>query len=258
MAFCLLFLLLTGRIFGFDSAQPEVIRPSLGQFVEPAHGGDESLPSFHAITIEPCFRTGSPPILSPSALSTLTPAPVHCDSNEPGTAELQKVVTERPMWDQIPRPSSEGSSTRVLDNPRGPNWIECAVCLIEFDITALDDEKLVPGQPPLRKLVACHHTFHQECIDQWLRDPRKTCPHCRAPSKDDGIFRLNPGPDLSGPIGSNFQRDVDRRIIDSHGNIVYSEPCFLRYVIPVLGSLFWVILILVLLHLSHIYHWHVV
>ncbi|KAI9618118.1 hypothetical protein H4Q26_012462 [Puccinia striiformis f. sp. tritici PST-130] len=107
------------------------------------------------------------------------------------------------MEDQIPRPSSEGSSTRMLDNPRGPNWIECAVCLIEFDITALEDEELVPDQPPLRKLVACHHTFHKECIDQWLRDPRKTCPHCRAPSKDDGIFRLNPGPDLSGPIADD-------------------------------------------------------
>ncbi|XP_066344716.1 RING-H2 finger protein ATL43-like [Miscanthus floridulus] len=44
---------------------------------------------------------------------------------------------------------------------------ECAVCLGAFDAAEL-----------LRVLPACRHTFHDECVDTWLR-AHSTCPVCR-------------------------------------------------------------------------------
>ncbi|XP_062201903.1 RING-H2 finger protein ATL64-like [Phragmites australis] len=45
----------------------------------------------------------------------------------------------------------------------------CAVCLVDY---ADGDE--------LRLMPDCRHSFHQRCVDQWLRQ-RPTCPVCRAP-----------------------------------------------------------------------------
>ncbi|KAH9452462.1 hypothetical protein MJO28_008642 [Puccinia striiformis f. sp. tritici] len=235
MGYRLLFLLLTGSSFGFDSPQ-HPIRPSLGQLSEPAHGGAESLPSFHAISIEPCLPPVSPPTLPQSGLSTHNPSPTHRNSNVPGTIELQTIVIEQPKAEEkIPRPSSGGTSIRVVENPRGPNWIECAVCKEEFDIRALDDPKLVPGQAPLRKLRACPHSFHKECIDKWLRDPAKTCPHCRTPSTDDDIIRVKPSPDFtSTDIAERYTGLFETRPSDS--------LCF-RITVPILTAVIWAAII---------------
>ncbi|XP_031483160.1 RING-H2 finger protein ATL65 [Nymphaea colorata] len=51
---------------------------------------------------------------------------------------------------------------------------DCAVCLLEFD-----------SGDYLRVLPGCHHAFHVDCIDIWLRS-HANCPLCRA-----GIFRSN-------------------------------------------------------------------
>lgn len=45
----------------------------------------------------------------------------------------------------------------------------CQVCLSEYGV----------GQE-CRKLMTCQHTFHRECIDQWLTTGRNSCPLCRA------------------------------------------------------------------------------
>uniref|UniRef100_A0A1J3E787 RING-H2 finger protein ATL60 n=1 Tax=Noccaea caerulescens TaxID=107243 RepID=A0A1J3E787_NOCCA len=44
----------------------------------------------------------------------------------------------------------------------------CAVCLQD----AVEGEKM-------RRLTACRHCFHADCIDPWL-EKRSTCPLCRA------------------------------------------------------------------------------
>ncbi|KAL6888996.1 hypothetical protein ACP4OV_010022 [Aristida adscensionis] len=46
--------------------------------------------------------------------------------------------------------------------------VDCAVCLGEVD----DGETV-------RRLPACRHVFHRECIDMWLR-AHATCPVCRS------------------------------------------------------------------------------
>ncbi|KAF7090829.1 hypothetical protein CFC21_093522 [Triticum aestivum] len=45
---------------------------------------------------------------------------------------------------------------------------ECAVCLEAFQ-----------GGDRCRVLPGCHHGFHAQCVDSWLRQSRR-CPVCRA------------------------------------------------------------------------------
>ncbi|POW08231.1 hypothetical protein PSTT_07666 [Puccinia striiformis] len=201
------FLLLAGTIFGLDS-------PPLGQLSERAYGGYVSLPSLDTTSIEPNWPTESPPVPSRSGGLANASPPVQCDSNEPdGASESQALVEQSKGEDQIPRSSAEGSSIRVLDQGSASRMGECAVCLEEFNFAALWDEELIPNQPPLRQLVACFHTYHRGCIDKWLADPSKTCPHCRTVSQDD-IIRPDPGHYPHYPRGSG-----DTVGSESHGHI---------------------------------------
>nr|CAB3489549.1 unnamed protein product [Digitaria exilis] len=61
-----------------------------------------------------------------------------------------------PVWEERDMARLEGSSAA-----------ECSVCLCE-----VEDGEMV------KRLPACLHMFHQECIDLWLRD-NSTCPVCR-------------------------------------------------------------------------------
>ncbi|KAL9340471.1 hypothetical protein Peur_066690 [Populus x canadensis] len=56
-----------------------------------------------------------------------------------------------------------------------PRPRECAVCLSEFT----EGERV-------RKLK-CHHTFHNECLDEWLHQSMATCPLCRITVLPDEI-----------------------------------------------------------------------
>eukprot|EP00270_Netrium_digitus_P015667 TRINITY_DN5526_c0_g2_i1.p1 TRINITY_DN5526_c0_g2~~TRINITY_DN5526_c0_g2_i1.p1 ORF type:complete len:226 (+),score=44.95 TRINITY_DN5526_c0_g2_i1:72-680(+) len=61
---------------------------------------------------------------------------------------------------------------------------ECPVCLVEYR-----------DKDMLKKLRKCGHSFHQECIDSWLR-MNGSCPMCRTlllPSAADGEPPLPPG-----------------------------------------------------------------
>lgn len=44
----------------------------------------------------------------------------------------------------------------------------CQICLSDFEL-----------EQECRKLTQCKHTFHRECIDQWLITGRNSCPLCR-------------------------------------------------------------------------------
>ncbi|KAI9610193.1 hypothetical protein H4Q26_007193 [Puccinia striiformis f. sp. tritici PST-130] len=163
MMYWLLLLLLTGSSLEFDSI-PDRTRPSPA-LADRDGGGDESLPSFHPISIEPGLSTGSPTTLSRSADWAHFPATGNHNSNEPGGAiELQALGIERAkeMDEKTRRRPSRGSfegssSTRLIDKESQSTMGTCAICLDEFDIAALEDEKSVPDQAPLRRLIACSH-----------------------------------------------------------------------------------------------------
>ena len=63
--------------------------------------------------------------------------------------------------------------TRRMPGP-GLEHAACAICLTEFR----PRDKV--------RYFRCNHTFHQQCIDQWL-ESKRTCPICRQPvlSSDD-------------------------------------------------------------------------
>ncbi|RNF05610.1 protein containing C-terminal RING-finger [Trypanosoma rangeli] len=52
-----------------------------------------------------------------------------------------------------------------------PKEGSCVVCQIEWQDGTGDNERSV-------ELQACHHVFHQRCIEQWLAS-NKTCPVCK-------------------------------------------------------------------------------
>jgi len=53
----------------------------------------------------------------------------------------------------------------------GAEGQECSVCLIDFE---KDDEVIH---------LACHHTFHQDCIMEWALH-KQDCPNCREKIKN--------------------------------------------------------------------------
>jgi len=62
-------------------------------------------------------------------------------------------------------------------------WAQCVICL-----------GLVQVGEVVRRLPACKHLFHVECIDMWLRS-HSTCPICRAAVvPTDGQPELEPEP----------------------------------------------------------------
>ncbi|KAI7961494.1 hypothetical protein MJO28_001983 [Puccinia striiformis f. sp. tritici] len=236
MMYWLLLLLLTGSSLEFDSI-PDRTRPSPA-LADRDGGGDESLPSFHPISIEPGLSTGSPTTLSRSADWAHFPATGNHNSNEPGGAiELQALGIERAkeMDEKTRRRPSRGSfegssSTRLIDKESQSTMGTCAICLDEFDIAALEDEKSVPDQAPLRRLIACSHTYHRKCIDTWLADRTKTCPHCRTRSKDDGIARIRRNPVL------NLYQDVHTEITHYHQR--HRTACSFYIIMPLLSTIF--------------------
>ncbi|KAI9600681.1 hypothetical protein H4Q26_000471 [Puccinia striiformis f. sp. tritici PST-130] len=203
--------------------------------------------------------------LSRSGILANTPPTVHRDSDGPGGAiELQAAVERSKGKNQIPTSSGEGSTIRVLDNGSASEMdMECAVCLEEFNSAALGNEKLIPGQAPLRQLVACSHTYHRHCIDKWLADPSKTCPSCRAASKDDGIVRLYSDPNylyhyphhprFDPTRGSNPHDVIETGLIydDRRERALF---CCLRVGMSIFALFFWAALVIGTVHLAQLHH----
>uniref|UniRef100_A0A0E0CIK1 RING-type E3 ubiquitin transferase n=1 Tax=Oryza meridionalis TaxID=40149 RepID=A0A0E0CIK1_9ORYZ len=61
-----------------------------------------------------------------------------------------------------------GGCARARAGERAGAAGSCAVCLED-----------VRGGETVRRLPACGHLFHVECIDMWLHSPHLTCPMCR-------------------------------------------------------------------------------
>jgi hypothetical protein len=62
----------------------------------------------------------------------------------------------------------EGAATRDGCDGATTGWAQCVICLGMVQVGEM-----------VRRLLACKHLFHVECIDMWLRS-HSTCPICRA------------------------------------------------------------------------------
>ncbi|XP_068667750.1 RING-H2 finger protein ATL66-like [Aristolochia californica] len=72
------------------------------------------------------------------------------------------------------------SSIPVLLHVTSPaDDVQCSICLSNF----VEGEKV-------KVLPLCHHTFHPECVDKWLRT-HSSCPLCRAALGDSDPDRIN-------------------------------------------------------------------
>ncbi|CAI9089126.1 OLC1v1023635C1 [Oldenlandia corymbosa var. corymbosa] len=75
---------------------------------------------------------------------------------------------------------------------------ECSVCLSSFETGEI-----------ARGLPNCGHTFHAECIDEWLTS-HSTCPICRTEAKPRlGLISMQPEPREGVNIG--VSRDLERQ-----------------------------------------------
>ncbi|KAK9135831.1 hypothetical protein Syun_015161 [Stephania yunnanensis] len=80
------------------------------------------------------------------------------------------------VTDQAKKKFDKGLTAKELEKlPKatadtGESGAECAVCLDEIEA----------GQT-VRSLPACHHKFHLDCADQWLKK-HSACPLCRCDS----------------------------------------------------------------------------
>lgn len=74
--------------------------------------------------------------------------------------------------ERVPRPTSQA----VIDSINRVNVTDGRQCSICFEAMAENCMKL-----------PCEHTFHEDCITQWLHR-HSTCPMCRSPVSEDDEF----------------------------------------------------------------------
>lgn len=89
---------------------------------------------------------------------------------------------EVPEWEDLPgRPLSLSEIDREkLTHPLrvlGANKATCGICHTEFLPPCIKDGQEEYELEVLRELP-CLHTFHRECVDEWLLNHADTCPYC--------------------------------------------------------------------------------
>lgn len=89
---------------------------------------------------------------------------------------------DTPEWEDLPgRPLSLSEIDKAkLPHPLrvlGANKATCGICHAEFLPPCTVDGKEEYELEVLRELP-CLHTFHRECVDEWLLNHADTCPYC--------------------------------------------------------------------------------
>lgn len=92
---------------------------------------------------------------------------------------------------------------------------QCAVCLGDYQL----NEKL-------QQLPVCKHSFHVNCIDEWLAK-NTTCPMCRTSLIGEKSQDLLQPQDVNG-IGLSPREDANRwweeRVVSQDGNVIRAGP----------------------------------
>lgn len=101
-----------------------------------------------------------------------TPVPPTAAKDDPAAAKLESPRSSRPtspLPTARPAPALRAHSFR----PTPLQQPTCAICLDDF----------VPGsegtEGTIVRELPCHHIFHPECVDTFLRDSSSLCPMCK-------------------------------------------------------------------------------
>ena len=73
----------------------------------------------------------------------------------------------------------------------------CLVCLSTYEENEV-----------LRKLKNCGHTFHKDCIDQWLTTGRNSCPLCRG----EGVMKAKQSSDSSSSVNNDGSNQTNEAL----------------------------------------------
>lgn len=89
---------------------------------------------------------------------------------------------DEPEWDEPPGrplPVSEIDTSKLPHPLRvlGQNKATCGICHCEFVPPCIVEDQEEYELEILRELP-CLHTFHRECVDEWLLNHADTCPYC--------------------------------------------------------------------------------
>ncbi|KAK3381773.1 hypothetical protein B0H63DRAFT_476591 [Podospora didyma] len=87
------------------------------------------------------------------------------DTNDANLVGLQGLTQPNPRPATVVPTKTEATQSSTVDGTSDQPC--CTVCTDDFE--ADDDVRMLP----------CHHTFHQACIDPWLLKKAGTCPVCR-------------------------------------------------------------------------------
>lgn len=84
-------------------------------------------------------------------------------------SSLRPLPLDRKKIDLLPSTSYCGKQSKKDDSPVSNTPDICPICLTEFELSET-----------IRRLPACQHAFHLQCIDKWLMNCG-TCPLCQRP-----------------------------------------------------------------------------
>lgn len=128
----------------------------------------------------PLYTYGSGAPVSPEAARSNSTA-VTTESPSPASDKLDSSPSTRPT---SPIPPVAAPKRSRPKNPRAPASYNptplqqptCAICLDDFVPPSTSPEP-TPGTT-VRELP-CHHIFHPECVDSFLKDSSSLCPMCK-------------------------------------------------------------------------------
>jgi hypothetical protein len=81
---------------------------------------------------------------------------------------------------------------------------ECPICL--SNVLAKD-----------KTTTACNHTFHQKCLDRWLRRGSSSCPFCRHQLENPFARRSQPAIEQTHPVerwGATLTQEAHQQLLD--------------------------------------------
>ncbi|KAI9678306.1 MAG: hypothetical protein M1817_006252 [Caeruleum heppii] len=134
-----------------------------------------SYPEDHPILTTPSLFTDSPTYEDMLLLSSLLGVAKPPVATREEVASAPGVYRVTGTSDGLVAENVNGDRLQVLGGER------CLVCLCDYEI-----------QEEIRQLTKCGHTYHRECIDEWLTTGRNSCPLCRGQGVDENSKQRTP------------------------------------------------------------------